>query len=181
MGIIVKQSIKGSLWSYLGVIVGFVTTSYLYPEYLTPEVVGLFGLLMAIATITSQLAALGMGGDTPRLFPNFRDSENGHNGFLFISSLVQLAGFLLFLIGYYAFKDTLIQTNLEKSRLFADYVYLIIPLTFFFLIFTFLDTYNKLFYNAVQGAFLKGFLQRFHGRITGFGLKKQLGAVRLFR
>ncbi|MGV8135553.1 MAG: lipopolysaccharide biosynthesis protein [Mangrovibacterium sp.] len=161
MGIIVKQSIKGSLWSYLGVIVGFVTTSYLYPEYLTPEVVGLFGLLTAIATITSQLAALGMGGVTSRLFPYFRNPENGHNGFLFMSSLVLFAGFLLFLLGYYAFKDTLIQTNLEKSRLFADYVYLLIPLTFFFLIFTFLDTYNKVLYNAVLGTFLQEFLQRF--------------------
>lgn len=161
MGIIIKQSIRGSVWSYLGVIVGFVTTSYLYTEYLTPEVVGLFGLLMAISTLTSQLASLGMGGVTSRLFPYFRDPASKHNGFLFIASLVQLAGFLIFLLGYYAFKDTLIQSNVEKSPLFADYVFLIIPLTFFFLIFTFLDTYNKLLYNAVLGTFLQEFLQRF--------------------
>lgn len=160
MGIIIKQSIRGSLWSYLGVIIGFVTTSYLYTAYLTPEIVGLFGLLMAISTLTSQFASLGMGGVTSRLFPYFRDHENGHNGFLFISLLVQLAGFLLFLLGYYAFKEILIETNLEKSRLVADYVYLLVPLTFFLLLFSFLDSYNRILYNVVLGTFLQEFFQR---------------------
>ena len=161
MGIIIKQSIKGSLWSYLGVLIGFVTTSFLYTEYLTPEIVGLFGLLIAISTLTSQFAMLGMGGVTSRLFPYFRAPGEGHNGFLFIALLVQLAGFLLFVAGYYTFKELLIGTNIEKSRLFADYVYLLIPLTFFSLIFNFLDTYNKVLYNAVLGTFLQEFFQRF--------------------
>jgi len=160
MGIIIKQSVRGSLWSYLGVIVGFVTTSYLYTEYLTPEVVGLFGLLMAISTLTSQFALLGTGGVTARLFPYFRDPGKGHHGFLFIPLVVQLAGFLLFIIGYYAFKDILIETNLEKSRLFADYVYLLVPLTFFLLIFSFLDSFNRVLYDVVLGTFLQEFLQR---------------------
>ncbi|MEL7588804.1 MAG: oligosaccharide flippase family protein [Prolixibacteraceae bacterium] len=160
MGIIIKQSLKGGLWTYIGVLIGFVTTSYLYTEYLTPEVVGLFGLLIAISTLTSQLSLLGMGGVTARLFPHFRDPGKEHNGFLFIALVVLTAGFLLFLAAYYTFKGVLIETNLEKSRLFADYVYLLIPLTLFSLIFNFLDTYNKLLYNAVLGTFLQEFLQR---------------------
>ena len=101
-----------------------------------------------------------MGGVTSRLFPYFRDPENGHNGFLFISLLVQLAGFLLFMLGYYAFKEILIETNLEKSRLVADYVYLLVPLTFFLLLFSFLDSYNRILYNVVLGTFLQEFFQR---------------------
>lgn len=160
MGIIIKQSIKGSLWSYLGVIVGFITTSYLYTEYLSPEIVGLFGLLMAISTLTSQFATLGMGGVTARLFPYFRDPGKGHHGFFFMALIIHLVGFLLFLIGYYAFKDFLIETNLEKSRLFADYIHLLIPLTFFMLLFSFLDSYNRVLYDVVLGTFLQEFLQR---------------------
>jgi O-antigen/teichoic acid export membrane protein len=104
---------------------------------------------------------LGMGGVTSRLFPYFRDPGKGHNGFLFISSIVQLAGFLIFIVFYYLYKDTLVETNIEKSKLFADYVYLLVPLTFFSLIFNFLDTYNKVLYNAVLGTFLQEFFQRF--------------------
>lgn len=160
MGIIIKQSVKGSLWSYLGVLTGFVTTSYLYTEYLTPEVVGLFGLLMAISTLTSQFSLLGMGGVTARLFPYFRDPGKGHNGFLFVALIVLAAGFLFFLAAYYAFKGILIETNLEKSRLFADYVYLLVPLTFFLLIFNLLDSYNRVLYDVVMGTFLQEFFQR---------------------
>lgn len=160
MGIIIKQSIKGSIWSYLGVAIGFVTISYLYPKFLTTEVVGLFGLLIAISAITSQLASLGMNGVTNRLFPYFRSREKGHNGYLFLALSVQLAGFIMFLAFYYMFKQNLIENNLEKSKLFSEFVYLIVPLTFFSMMFSFFDTFNKLLYNAVLGTFLEEFLQR---------------------
>jgi O-antigen/teichoic acid export membrane protein len=64
------------------------------------------------------------------------------------------------MLGYYAFKETLIETNLEKSRLVADYVYLLVPLTFFLLLFSFLDSYNRILYNVVLGTFLQEFFQR---------------------
>ncbi len=161
MGIIIKQTVKGSLWSYLGVIIGFVTTTYFYTEYLTPEIVGLFGLLVAISTITGGLSSLGLPGVTARLFPRFRSKADGHHGFLLMATLPQIAGFGLFLLLYFIFREQLIQNNLGKSELFADYVWLLIPLTLFTLIFVFLDTYNKVLYDAVLGTFLQEFLQRF--------------------
>jgi len=160
MGIIIKQSIKGSVWSYIGTFIGFITVSYFYPKYLTPEVVGLFGLLISIAGITSQLASLGFDGVTVKFFPYFRSKEKGHNGFLFISSIVHLIGFLLFLGFYYYFKQDLIDNNIEKSPLFAEYIYLIVPITLFFMIFIFFDNYSSLLYNSVLGAFLQEFFQR---------------------
>ncbi|MFA9390571.1 MAG: lipopolysaccharide biosynthesis protein [Prolixibacteraceae bacterium] len=160
MGIIIKQSIKGSIWSYFGIIIGFVTTSYLFPEYLSPELVGLFGILVAIATITSQLASLGINGVTGRLFPVFRSNENGHNGYVFLSLMVHLVGFVLFLIFYFLFKNYLVSSNIEKSPLLAQYIYLIVPATLFFMAFNFFDTYNKVLYDAVLGTFLQEFFQR---------------------
>ncbi|MFO7829025.1 MAG: lipopolysaccharide biosynthesis protein [Bacteroidales bacterium] len=160
MGIIIKQSIKGSIWSYLGVLIGFVTTAYLYTEYLTPEVVGLFGLLIAFSTLFGQISLLGLRGVISRLFPYFRDKASGHNGFLLIGLLFLTVGFSLFLIAYLFFSPQLIENNLEKSKLFADYVFLLLPLTLAAMVFVFLDTYNKVLYNVVFGTFLKEFLQR---------------------
>ena len=160
MGIIIKQSIRGTFWSYLGVVIGFVTTTYLYTHYLNTEIVGLFGLLLAISTITSNLSSLGMNGVTSRLFPYFRNKEKRHNGFLFVTLIPQLIGFILFLFLFLFYRDTLIKNNLEKSYLFAEYVNLLIPITFFFLLFQTLDNYLKLLYNAVFGTFLQEFLQR---------------------
>ncbi len=160
MGIIIKQSIKGSIWSYLGVVIGFFTTTYLYSEYLSPEIVGLFGLLLSYAILSAQFSSLGINGVTNRLFPYFRNKETGHNGYLFIAFSVISIGFFLFLITYFLFSPKLIESNIEKSKLFADYVYLLIPLTFFTLLFNVLDIYNKLLYNAVLGTFLQDVFQR---------------------
>ncbi|QGY44441.1 oligosaccharide flippase family protein [Maribellus comscasis] len=161
MGIIAKQTIKGSIWSYLGVVVGFVTTIYLYTEYLTPEVVGLFGLLAAISTIASSLSSLGMNGVTNRLFPYFRDKSSGNNGYLFVNLIPQMVGFIMFFLFFIFYRNSLIDNNIEKSALFAEYVDLIIPISFSFLLFNALDSYLKLLYNAVFGTFLQEFLQRF--------------------
>ncbi len=160
MGIIIKQSIKGTIWSYLGVVIGFVTTSYLFPEYLTTNTVGLFGLLLAWTGLSAQIASLGFNGITLRLFPYFRDKDEGHNGYLFIAFMVMMVGFGLFLIFYFIFSPWLVENNIEKSQLFSKYVYLLIPLTFFTLLFNLLDNFNKLLYNAVFGTFLIEFLQR---------------------
>lgn len=160
MGIIIKQSLKGSFWSYTGVAIGFVTTSYLFPRYLNTDVVGLFGLLIAYSTLFGQFSLLGIHGVTARLFPYFRDKKSGNHGFLFVALLFMIAGFSLFLIAYFLFSPYLIETNLEKSKLFANYISLLIPLTFFTMIFSFFDTYNKLLYDAVFGTFLLEFVQR---------------------
>ena len=160
MGIIIKQSIKGAVWSYLGVIIGFVTTAYLYPNYLRPEIVGLFALLMAWSDLFAQFSILGFHGVTARLFPQFRNNSNGHNGFIFIAFMVMLSGFILFLITFLFIKPWLVDSNLEKSALFAQYVNLLVPLTFLALLFSILDGFNKMLYDAVLGGLLKEFVQR---------------------
>jgi O-antigen/teichoic acid export membrane protein len=160
MGIIVKQSIRGTIWSYSGVGIGFITTAYLFPNYLSTDTIGLFGLLLAWSVLLTQFSSLGFVGVTARLFPYFRNREEGHNGFLFIAFIVMAAGFAMFMLAYFVFSPWLIENNLEKSRLFSEYAWLLIPLTFFTLLFTILDSYNRLLYDVVFGIFLSEFLQR---------------------
>lgn len=161
MGIIIKQSAKGTFWTYAGVLIGFITTTYLYPNFLTPEVIGLFGLLVSISFVLGKVFLLGLPGVTNRLFPYFRsENKDGHQGFLFLASLFQLTGVILFLITYFIFSPKLIEMNSEKSPLFADYMYLLLPLTISYMVFFFLDTYNKMIYDAVFGTFLQEFIQR---------------------
>lgn len=160
MGIIIKQSIKGSIWSYAGILVGFVTTSYLFPKYLSTDVIGLFSILLAFSILFAQFSALGLHGVTSRLFPYFRNKEKGHNGFLLLAFMVMTFGFILFFIAFIFFKPLIVENNIEKSKLFAEYVDLVLPLTFFTLLFVQLDMVNKVLYDAVLGAFLQEFLQR---------------------
>lgn len=160
MGIIIKQSIKGSIWSYTGVAIGFVTISYLFPKFLTTDVIGLFSILLAYSVLFAQFSALGFHGITARLFPYFRNKETGHNGYIFIAFVTMMVGFILFTIIFFFIKPVLIESNIDKSKLFTDYLHLLLPLTFFTLIFIQLDVFNKVLYDAVFGTFLQEFLQR---------------------
>ncbi len=159
MGLIIKQSIKGSFWSYLGVILGFITTSFLFPKYVSTEVIGLFGVIVAYSTIASQLSSLGIKGVTVRLFPYFRNESNGHNGFLFIGVSVVLIGFVLFLAVFSIISPYLLEGKAD-SVLLIDYFFLIKVVTLFVSLYAFFDSYIKLLYDAVYGTFLQEFVQR---------------------
>ena len=58
MGIIAKQSIQGTIVTYLGVAVGFVTTFFVLTRFLTAEEIGLARLLVDASTLFIGLAQL---------------------------------------------------------------------------------------------------------------------------
>ena len=160
MGIIERQTIKGTAYSYIGVALGFVTTGLLFPRILQTEQIGLLSILVAYSVILSQFGSLGFNSVTTRLFTYFRDDENRHNGFLFIALAVTLIGFILTCVFFIIIEPRLIEKSLEKSPLFADYSFYIIPLIFFTLLFSILDNYYKVLYNVTIGSFLKELFQK---------------------
>ncbi len=160
MGIIKKQSIKGAIYAYIGVIIGFINTGLIFPKILLTEQIGLLNILISYSLVFSQLASLGFNNATTRLFTYFRDFENKHNGFLFLSLSVTFLGFLLSFILFIIIKPVLITNTAETTSLFNDNIFYIIPLTFFTLFFNNLDNYYKVLFNAVIGTFLKEFFIR---------------------
>jgi len=133
MGVIIRQSVKGTLVNYLGVAVGFITTFFVLTHYLTTEEVGLTRVLVDAATLFAGFAQLGTGSSVIRFYPYFRDEEAKDHGFFFWSVLVPFVGFILFLIVLFAFKQPIIRVFADKSPLFVNYFRFIIPLSFFML------------------------------------------------
>ncbi len=133
MGIIIRQSIKGTIANYIGVAVGFITTFFVLTNYLTPEEIGLTRVLVDAATIFTSLALLGTGSSTLRFYPFFKSEDNQNNGLFFWTLIIPFVGFLLFLACFFIFKGVIIDTFQDKSQLFVDYVYFILPLSFFML------------------------------------------------
>lgn len=160
MGVIRRQSILSTFYTYIGVVLGFITTALLFAKFLTPTENGLLKLLVSYSTIFAQFATLGINGVVVRFFPFFRNEEKKNHGLLFLLLSVLLTGFVLFLIIFFILAPTLIKSNQADSPLFVDYLYFIIPLTFFTLIFNGLDVFYRGLYQATIGAFLKEFAQR---------------------
>ncbi|MBO4621893.1 MAG: polysaccharide biosynthesis protein, partial [Paludibacteraceae bacterium] len=90
MGVIARQSIKGTVVTYLGVFVGFLTTFFVLTRFLSAEEIGLARVLIDTGTLFIGLAQLGTSSSIIRFFPYFKvpsskDSQErvNHNGFFF--------------------------------------------------------------------------------------------------
>lgn len=160
MGIIVKQSVKGTIYVYLGVLLGFITTAILFPHIYTTAEVGLLKIIVAYSTLIAQFGTLGINGATIRLFPFFRTEDKRHHGFLPLALSVGMAGFVLSAILLWLFKPLLVEMSLEKSTLLVEYVNYLIVLVFFQLFFSILDIYYSALMNSVHGTFLREVFQR---------------------
>ena len=149
MGIIAKQSIRGTIVTYLGVAVGFLTTFFVITRFLTAEEIGLARVLIDAATLFIGLAQLGTSASTLRFYPYFvnnqqsdisnQTSDNEH-GFFFWTLLVPMIGFLLVSLLFIICYAPLSQWFSEKSPLFVNYYYLVLPLAFFMLYQTVFET-----------------------------------------
>ncbi len=160
MGVIVKQSVKGTIYVYLGVILGFITTGILFPRIYSPEQFGLLKIILAYATMITQFGTLGINGVTIRLFPFFRNTENKHHGFLAMVLMVGLIGFIISSSLLLLFKPLLIEVSLEKSALFVSYINYLFVLIFFQIFFSILDVYYSALLNSTLGTYLREVFQR---------------------
>jgi O-antigen/teichoic acid export membrane protein len=160
LGIIKKQSIVGSIYSYIGVILGFIIMGVLFPRILSTSQVGLLRVMVSYATLFAQFAGLGFGAVTIKLFPHFRDEIRKHHGFLGIALLVALVGFIIATSVYLLIRPNLLEHSQDKSELFVTYYYYVIPLIFFTLLFNVFDNYYRVLYNAVKGIYYKEVVQR---------------------
>lgn len=133
MGIIARQSIKGTIATYIGVAIGFVTTFFILTKYLTAEEVGLTRVLVDAATLFSSLALLGTSSSTLRFYPHFKDNSRNQQGLYFWTLVIPFVGFLLFLICFFAFKGLIVRAFQDNSPLFVNYVYYALPIAFFLL------------------------------------------------
>ena len=160
LGVIKRQSIQGSLFLYIGVLIGFFISIILFPKILTEEEIGLLNTLVAYSIVFAQFGTLGFNNVIIKMFTYFRNHKNNHNGFFSIVLSVIFIGFIVSTIIFFILKPYIIEENIKNSPLFVKYIYFLLPLIFFTLIFYILDTYYTVLFQAVRGLFLKEFVQR---------------------
>ncbi|MDC1107163.1 oligosaccharide flippase family protein [Prolixibacteraceae bacterium] len=156
MGILEKQTIKGSFWSFVGAFIAFLNVTILMPRLFSTEQVGLVNVLVAIATICAQFSSLGFDAVTTRMFPYFRSDKEKHKGYPFLLLMISTIGFLLWIfLLFVGGKEWIVSQNIDRSPLLVNHIGYILPLVFFLLFFNALDVLYRLLYNAVIGTFMK--------------------------
>ncbi len=158
--LIQRQTFKGSLYSFVGAFLGFVNTALLMPKVFSPAEISLPNTLIAVAIIFAQIGTLGFSNVINKIFPQFRDKENKHNGFPFLILLVSVVGSLICTLLFLFLKTNIADIYSEKSPLFSEYSYLLIPYIFISLSYSLLSNYNRILFNASFAIFTKEFLVR---------------------
>ncbi|HMG15616.1 MAG TPA: oligosaccharide flippase family protein [Saprospiraceae bacterium] len=139
MGVIKRQGIKFSIVNYIGVVIGALSTLFLYPY--DKEVYGLFRFVLDSANLFAPFIMLGTAAISIRYFHKFRDYNRGHNGFLFLLILVCAIGCVIFILFTYFGWDTFIEYFKDKkSSFYQQFLWIIIPLS---LLYTFINLFRS--------------------------------------
>ena len=139
MGVVARQSIKGSMANYIGVAIGFFTTFFVLTKCLTKEEIGLTRVLVDAATLFAAFAQLGSNSSIIKYFPYFNDGR-GNRGLFGLSLLLPFVGFALTTAILLLFRGDIIDVYSERSPLITNYFYLLLPLTLFVLYLTVFET-----------------------------------------
>ncbi len=126
MGIVIRQSLKATISSYLGILLGFANVIFLYPKFLDASTIGLIETIKAIVLIITPFSLFGFPAALTRFFPVFTPSGKD-NGFYFTMGLIMFGGFSFFVLFFFFFQDTLIELIGYESDLISEYTWLIIP------------------------------------------------------
>ncbi|MDR1973633.1 MAG: oligosaccharide flippase family protein [Bacteroidales bacterium] len=128
MGVVLRQSIKGTIVTYTGAFIGFVNTLFIFTHFLTPEEIGLQRIIIEAGMMLATLSQLGVPNLGVRFFPHFKSADGKNNGFLLYLIFLPLLGMLFFFTLFILLKAPVSTYFAENSELFVNYYYYILPL-----------------------------------------------------
>lgn len=152
MGIVRNQSIKNSIYFYIGLVLGALSTIILYPNAFNshPENLGLLQIIVAYSTVISTFSYLG----TPKTLIRFFPKVENKNQLITLAFLIPIIGFVLFLFFYIIFKDQFLQL-ISANKLLIDNFNLVFFLVAFLSFFEVLSSLSRSLLNATIPIFLK--------------------------
>lgn len=158
MGIIQKQALRTTLINFFGAAFGGFTRAIM-PLFITPTQIGLLGLLDSISGVFVTIFSMGYNQILVKIFPKYRNDENGHHGFLLFGFFLSLIGILISFILFFIFENSFL-TDVEDIELYQRFALLIFPMIFFRIVFFNIDGYARMLFNTVIGVFLETFVSK---------------------
>ncbi|MDW8295305.1 MAG: polysaccharide biosynthesis C-terminal domain-containing protein [Raineya sp.] len=143
MGIVIRQSLKASLVSYIGVALGVINNLFVATKFLSPEQLAISRLLLENSLVFASFAHLGLPFITDKFFVFHRNEKEKHHGFLGLILLWALLGIAFFCALYWLFRANITEYFRHKSPEILDYHFLALPLTTFWVLILILEAYTR--------------------------------------
>ncbi|PNW28779.1 lipopolysaccharide biosynthesis protein [Formosa algae] len=159
MGVVINQSIKNTIITYLGFGLGAINTLFLFTRFLSDEYFGLITFILSTANILMPLMAFGVNNTIIKFFSTYKTRQS-QNSFLTLILFLPLVIIIPFgTIGYIAF-DSISTWIANDNALVKDYVWLIYISAIVFAYFEVFYSWAKVQMQSVFGNFMKEVFHR---------------------
>jgi len=160
MGIVIRQSIKSSIFSYLGVLIGYLNILWLFPKILDPDQIGLVRTIQHVAMILVPFAQIGISQSIIKFFPQFSKIDNGKRelfSFFIFSTLFSV--FIVLLI-FNLFRNEILFVFKDKAAQFIDFFNLSLIILFILSVHGVLEAFCRSLLKTVVPNFLRNVFLR---------------------
>ena len=160
MNRILKQSFWSTIIIYIGVVLGFINSIFLFPKFLSPDQIGLIRQIISASTILIPLTTFGVGASYIKFYPTFKKNKNEKNEyFTFYFLIISISYLLIFSILNFLFNDI---KNLftEKSELLFQYFDILLLILLFMSFTSLFEAFLKSRYNTIMNNYVNGVSNR---------------------
>lgn len=168
MSKIAQQSIQTTIFSYIGVVLGYINVLWLYPYALNASELGTFRTIQDLGLLFVPFAQLGVGHGITRFFPKL---EQNQSAFLSYSLALSLLGFAAVTLIFFGLKDQIIGLFATNSPEVINFLGVVLLITLFALLSSVLDAYSRSYLKvAIPTFFREVFLRLLTSVLVGFYL-----------
>jgi O-antigen/teichoic acid export membrane protein len=154
MGIVLNQSLKNTIITYLGFGIGAINTLYLYPVFLGDTYYAVTGYILSCANVIMPLFAIGMQNTLVKFYSQY-ESDVERSRFLSFTVLFPLLLCIpLILLGLIFFDDILMFVS-KKNPVVKDFIWLIPFIGLCMAYFEIFYAWARVHMHSVFGNFIK--------------------------
>ncbi len=156
MGIIRKQSIFSSVFSYAGFAIGALNKLLIFPAFFSSKQIGLTTLLVDIGLVFSAVATLGSNSITYKFFPFYKEYlPKKKNDLPAFTLLLCLSGCIVVISAVFLFQNFISRKFGAQSPLFVSHYNLLYPLIISTALFSLFESYAWSIQKTVVSNFLR--------------------------
>lgn len=158
MSKIAQQSIQTTIFSYIGVILGYINVLWLYPYALDATELGTFRTIQDLGLLFVPFAQLGVGHGITRYFPKL---EQKQSAFLTYSLALSLVGFAVVSLIFFGLKTQIMGLFATNSPEIINFLGVVLLITLFALLSSVMDAYSRSYLKVAIPTFFREVFLRF--------------------
>ena len=167
MGVVVSQSFKNIISTYLGFFIGAINTLFLYTEFLSDEYYGMVGYMLSLAFVIMPLMAFGTHNTLVKFYSTFK-SRVSINSFLTLMLVLPLCIIIPLILITYLSHDTITGFLSKKNDIIKGYLWHTVIIAIALAYFEVFFAWAKVQMQTVFGNFMKEVFHRVGAMILLF-------------